>query len=186
TGASTSGRGRSSRSWARWRGTGRCSHGGSGTASSSSAFWRHGEWAPRPEPSPGLLRSFALPARGRVLRAPATPESVAQAGSGSGEVRVDLQSPLVVFDRLTEPALLSERIAPVVVGFGQVRLDAQGLPEVLDRFGRFTLKSEHQAQIVSGEGRVGVNGKGVGPERRRVTPDLGLVPCENSQPDDDT
>ena len=103
---------------------------------------------------------------------------------GFGEVRSDPKSPLEVLARLGQPALPGERIAPVVERFGEIRSDLEGPLVVRDRVGQLALLSEDHAPVVVGDRRLWVNGQRLGPKSLRVTPDLDLVPGENSQPDE--
>src|SRR3989454_12468865 len=52
-------------------------------------------------------------------------------------------------------------------------------------FRSLALISAHITQIVLGDRRFRVRRKGMGPELLRVTPDLDLVPGENSEPEED-
>src|SRR2546425_6164229 len=67
-----------------------------------------------------------------------------------------------------------------------LRVDVQGLAVVFDRLCQFALISAHITQIVLGARRFRVRRKGMGPELLRVTPDLDMVPGENSEPEEDT
>src|SRR5439155_1661123 len=66
----------------------------------------------------------------------------------------------------------------------EIRSDPDGPLVVRDRAGQLALLSEDHAPVVVGDRRLWVNGQRLGPKSLRVTPDLDLVPGENSQPDE--
>src|SRR5947208_490320 len=95
-----------------------------------------------------------------ILASPLPGGGQAPVVEGLGEVRLDLEGLLVVFDGLGRLALPRERRAPVVEGVGIVRLDLEGLLVVLDGLGRLALPSERIAPVVEGLGVVRVDSGG--------------------------
>src|SRR5207302_10327282 len=109
-----------------------------------------------------LFRFFDLAAVRRVLLAHTERVlSLEQVGAGLGIVRPDLQRLLVVCNRLSQLALLGERVAPVEVGVGKVRLEAQRLLVVLDRLGQLALLSERSTPVVVGHRVAWLEGHGM-------------------------
>src|SRR2546428_565980 len=90
-----------------------------------------------------------------------------------------------MFDRLGQPALLSDREPRGGVGVGAMRRDLPGGPLRLDSVGQLAMFAEGVSEVVVGDRRVRGGSEGMSPKGLRVMPDMDLVPGENSQPEED-